>query len=113
MLARVQEKVAVTDFRSLAKAPSGNRFLVYSLFPEAHVHLRISHDSRRPEWVAINVGHSIFNPGCKVNAGVLLSDFGGGGHRGAASARFHISKAEEYIPQIIEALQKNESNEAL
>jgi nanoRNase/pAp phosphatase (c-di-AMP/oligoRNAs hydrolase) len=46
-----------------------------------------------------------------VNVGLLLADYGGGGHRGAASTRFHMSKADEYIPQIIEALKKNESNE--
>jgi len=108
---RVQEKVAVTDFRSLDKAPVGNRFLVYSLFPEAHVHIRISHDARRPEWIAINVGHSIFNPGCRVNVGLLLSDYEGGGHPGAGACRFHVSKADEYLPQIIEALIKNEAIE--
>jgi nanoRNase/pAp phosphatase (c-di-AMP/oligoRNAs hydrolase) len=46
-----------------------------------------------------------------VNAGILLAEFEGGGHRGAASTRFPAHKAEEYIPQIIEALVKNESNE--
>jgi len=39
------------------------------------------------------------------------AEYGGGGHPGAASARFPISKSDEYIPQIIDALQKNESNE--
>jgi hypothetical protein len=108
---RVQEKVAVTDFRSLDKAPVGNRFLVYSLFPEAHVHIRISHDARQPEWIAINVGHSIFNPGCRVNVGLLLSDYEGGGHPGAGACRFHVSKVDEYLPRIIESLIKNEAIE--
>ena len=107
---RVQEKVAVTDFRSLDKTPVGNRFLVYSLFPEAHVHMRISHDARRPEWIAVNVGHSIFNPGCRVNVGLLLSAYEGGGHPGAGACRFHVSKTDEYLPRIIEALVKNEAN---
>lgn len=31
---RVNDHVAITDFRSLPKAPIGNRFLVYSLFPK-------------------------------------------------------------------------------
>jgi c-di-AMP phosphodiesterase-like protein len=57
------------------------------------------------------VGHSIFNPHCKVNAGLLLAGFEGGGHFGAASTRFHASKADEFIPQIIDALLKNENNE--
>jgi nanoRNase/pAp phosphatase (c-di-AMP/oligoRNAs hydrolase) len=43
--------------------------------------------------------------------GLLLADFGGGGHRGAGSARIPESKAQEYIPMIIETLQNNKSNE--
>jgi oligoribonuclease NrnB/cAMP/cGMP phosphodiesterase (DHH superfamily) len=108
---RLEKNVSITDFRHLSKIPIGNRFLVYSLFPESYVNLRIRYEEKHREMIAVNVGHSIFNPGCQVNAGLLLADFEGGGHRGAASTRFHMSKAEEYIPQIIAALQKNESNE--
>jgi hypothetical protein len=61
--------------------------------------------------VAVSVGHNIFNPGCRVNAGLLLTKFEGGGHRGAASCRFDKNKADDYIPAIVDALLKNESNE--
>ena len=60
---------------------------------------------------AVNIGHSIFNRRCNVNAGLLLADFGGGGHRGAASTRFESSRADIYLPQIIDTLHKNENNE--
>ena len=108
---RLEKHVAITDFRHLEKLPTGNRFLVYALYPESVVHVRIRHEGKKKETVAVSVGHSIFNPRCKVNAGLLLARFEGGGHCGAASTRFHISKADEYIPQIIDALLKNESNE--
>lgn len=108
---RLEKNVSITDFRPLSETPLGNRFLVYSLFPDAHVNVRIRYEGRSSEIVAVSVGHSIFKPDCKVNVGLLLADFEGGGHRGAGSARFHKSKAQEYIPLIIEALQKNENNE--
>ena len=73
--------------------------------------MRIRHEDKNKEIIAVSVGHSIFNPHCHVNAGLLLAGFGGGGHYGAASTRFHASKAEEFIPQIIDALLKNENNE--
>ena len=41
----------------------------------------------------------------------MLAQFDGGGHRGAGSARFHVSRANEYIPQIIDILLKNQNNE--
>jgi hypothetical protein len=108
---RLEQHVAITDFRHLEKPPTGNRFLVYALFPESFVQVRIRYENKKEEIIAVSVGHSIFNPHCKVNAGLLLAGFGGGGHFGAASVRFHASKAEEFIPQIIDALLKNENNE--
>jgi len=108
---RLEKNVSITDYRNLSKTPVGNRFLVYSLFPDSYVNIRIRYEEKNRQMIAVNVGHSIFNPGCKVNAGLLLANFEGGGHCGAASTRFPKSKAEEIIPQIIETLQKNECNE--
>ena len=106
---RLVDHVAVSDFRSCDRAPVGNRFLVYSLFPEAYVHMRIRYDPRDKDKVVVNVGHSIFNTHCKVNVGLLLSKFGGGGHPGAGSCRFHVSNSDEYISRILDALVRNEA----
>jgi len=81
----LNQHVAITDFRPLDRPPSGNRFLVYSLFPESYVNVRIRFEDRNKQMVVVNVGHSIFNPNCKVNVGLMLVHFGGGGHRGAGS----------------------------
>ena len=108
---RVEQHVGISDFRSLAKIPLGNRFLVYSLFPDTVVNMRIRYEDPSKETIAVNVGHSIFNPNCNVNAGLMLTDFEGGGHRGAGSCRFHSSKADDYIPRITDILKKNENNE--
>jgi len=108
---RLEKNVSITDFRTLSHTPVGNRFLVYSLFPESVVNLRIRYEDRNREIVVVNVGHSIFKRGCEVNVGLLLAEFGGGGHRGAGSARFPKSEAQEYISKIIETLQENKSNE--
>jgi oligoribonuclease NrnB/cAMP/cGMP phosphodiesterase (DHH superfamily) len=107
----LNQHVAITDFRSLDRPPSGNRFLVYSLFPESYVNMRIRFEDRNKQMVVVNIGHSIFNPNCKVNVGLMLVHFGGGGHRGAGSARFHTSQSDDYISRIIDGLVKNENNE--
>ena len=108
---RLDKQVSITDFRNLENIPAGNRFLVYSLFPDSVVNLKIRHENNNKDMTTVNIGHSIFNRRCNVNAGLLLADFGGGGHRGAASARFESAQADTYLPQIIDALQKNENNE--
>lgn len=105
---RVVGGVAVTDFRSLDRPPSGNRFLSYSLFPETVVSVRIRYEDAARTTVVVNIGHSIFNQGCCVHVGRLLEAFGGGGHRGAASVRFPAEKADEILPQIIDTLVRNQ-----
>ena len=108
---KLMQHVSITDFRSFDKTPAGNRFLVYSMFPEAVVSVNIRYDNDDKEKVAVSAGHSIFNRNCNVNVGLMLSNFEGGGHRGAGSCRFHISKAEDYIPKILDILLKNQDNE--
>lgn len=103
--------VAVTDFRPCNPAPEGNRFLPYSLFPEAVVSVKIRYDQKHRDHVVLSVGHSIFNRNCKVNAGVLLSRYHGGGHFGAAACRFPEADADRFIPEIIKTLQMNEALE--
>ena len=98
--------VVVTDLREIERVPAGNRFLVYSLFPEANVSLRVhwgpSHDT-----VVAAVGHSIFNRTCKTSVGELMSRYGGGGHRGAGTCILPIDKAAEAIDEILYELQAN------
>jgi hypothetical protein len=105
--------VSVTDFRSFDLEPVGNRFLVYSLFPDAVVSVKIRHDDNDREMIRISVGHSIFNRNCKVNVGVMLLEFDGGGHPGAGACRIHISGAESVLKEIVRILADNKENESL
>ena len=105
---RLKEHVSITDFRSFDKTPIGNRFLVYSLFPEVVVSVKIHYENDSKEKVSVSVGHNIFNQNCNVNVGLMLSRFEGGGHRSAGSCTFHASKSDIYIPEILDILLKNE-----
>ena len=108
---KLMRHVCITDFRALDNTPDGNRFLVYALFPDAVVSVKIRFEDAGREKVALSVGHNIFNRNCNVNVGLMLSKFEGGGHRVAGSCRFHVSKANDYIPAIIDILLKNAINE--
>jgi len=99
--------VSITDFRSLDKVPTGNRFLVFTLFPESFVNLKIRFDDKNKKRVILSIGSSILNKNCRVNLGELTSRFGGGGHFGAGSCSFDISKADLYIERITDILLNN------
>ena len=101
------DHVSITDFRGLDPAPNGNRFLVYSLFPDCTVNVKIIFDE--DNLASIKVGHSILNRGCEVNVGKMLSAFEGGGHPGAGACRFARDKAPDYLKRIVHILRKNVS----
>ena len=98
--------VVITDLREMAQVPAGNRFLIYSLFPETNVSLRV-HWGPSQKSVVAAVGHSIFNRTCKTSVGDLMSRYGGGGHRGAGTCMIPIDKAAEAIDEILYELQAN------
>jgi hypothetical protein len=103
---RMDGNVVFTDFREESPLPVGNRFLVYTIFPEANVSLRVHWGPSR-EHVAAAVGHSIFNRTCKTSVGELMSAYGGGGHKGAGTCLLPQASAEAQIGEIIEILKKN------
>jgi nanoRNase/pAp phosphatase (c-di-AMP/oligoRNAs hydrolase) len=98
--------VVVTDLREIERLPAGNRFLVYTLFPDANVSLRVHWGPRHGSVVAA-VGHSIFNRTCNTSVGELMSRYGGGGHRGAGTCVLPIENAADAIDEILFELQAN------
>lgn len=98
--------VVITDLREIKQLPTGNRFLVYTLFPEQNVSLRV-HWGPYHESVIAAVGHSIFNRTCKTSVGELMSRWGGGGHRGAGTCVLPLESAADAIDEILFELQAN------
>ena len=98
--------VVVTDLREVEQLPAGNRFLIYTLFPESNVSVRV-HWGPKHESVIAAVGHSIFNRTCKTSVGELMSKYGGGGHRGAGTCVLPLATAAEAIDDILYELQAN------
>jgi hypothetical protein len=98
--------VIVTDVRGLNAAPLGNRFFIYTLFPEANVSVRIA-DGANNAFNSIQVGHSIFNRTCKTSVGALMDHYGGGGHFGAGTCQPLPADADRVLGEIVSILKKN------
>jgi hypothetical protein len=103
---RLEQNVVLTDFRPLDPIPVGNRFLIFTLFPQASVAVRLQLGPDR-ERVAVSAGRSILNRGSKANIGVLMSLYGGGGHPGAGACLLPPSTADAQVAEIVGALQRN------
>jgi hypothetical protein len=102
---RQEGNVVITDFRSLDKVPIGNRFLVYTLFPKTNISIRLQWGPGK-KFVAVTLGHNIFNKTSRSNCGQICSDFGGGGHSGAAACPLKPEKADKQIAEIIRRIKE-------
>ncbi|MBI4690022.1 MAG: exopolyphosphatase [Nitrospirae bacterium] len=102
---RQDGNVVVTDFRPVNKTPIGNRFLIYTLFPETNVSVRIQWGPEK-RFAAVTIGHNILNRTSRSDCGQICSKFGGGGHRGAAACPLVPEKADQQIAEIIESLKR-------
>ena len=103
---RTEGNVIITDVRGIKDAPLGNRFFIYTLFPEANVSVRIA-DGAGGAFNSIQVGHSIFNRTCKTSVGALMDHYGGGGHFGAGTAQPSPADADRVLGEVVTILKKN------
>jgi hypothetical protein len=103
---RQDGNVAITDVRGQKNLPSGNRFLIYELFPSANVSVRVA-DGRGGEFVSIQVGHNILKRDCKTSVGDMLAEYGGGGHVGAGTCQPGPADADRVLGEIVETLKRN------
>jgi len=100
---RVEQNVVVTDFRGLDQVPRGNRFLIYALFPQINVSVRLQWGPNK-DYTMMTIGHSIFNRTCRTDVGELAARYGGGGVRGAGSIRL-IDDPDQQIQMVIAELK--------
>ncbi|MBI4666660.1 MAG: exopolyphosphatase [Nitrospinae bacterium] len=76
---RADGNVIITDLRGVDEIYTGNRFMVYALFPEQNISIWLI-DGRAKQNAVFAVGHSIVNRTSKTNVGSLMLKYGGGGH---------------------------------
>ena len=93
----------VTDLRNVETQATGNRFLIYSIFPDCNISIRAFY-GRNKENVVFALGHSILNRTSKVNVGELMAKYGGGGHIGAGTCQIDLDKADQVLSEILKAI---------
>lgn len=100
----IDGNVIVTDLRGVEKIYTGNRFLIYSLYPAQNVSVWIV-DGKQQQNVSIACGYSILNRTCTVNIGNLMLKFGGGGHKMVGTCQVPYADANASITDIVLALK--------
>jgi nanoRNase/pAp phosphatase (c-di-AMP/oligoRNAs hydrolase) len=102
--AKVEGNAVVIDFRGIETIYAGNRFLIYTLFPEQNISVWVV-DGRGKANVAITVGYSIINRSATVDVGSLMLHYGGGGHSQVGTCQVSYADADKIVAEIIEKVK--------
>jgi nanoRNase/pAp phosphatase (c-di-AMP/oligoRNAs hydrolase) len=103
---RMEGNVVVLDLRNQDEIYTGNRFLLYSLFPEANISMQIMWGFKRQN-IVITCGYSIINKTARADVGSLMLKHGGGGHMRVGTCQVPTDKADKIITEIFEELNED------
>jgi len=102
--AKPMGNVIMVDLRNVDTIYAGNRFFIYTLFPDQNISLWVV-DGRNKVNVAVTVGYSIINRTATVDVGALLLCYGGGGHKQVGTCQVPYEEADRVIAEILEKLK--------
>ena len=100
---KVEGNVIITDLRGVDPIYTGNRFMIYSMYPEQNISAWIT-SGKGGMGCAAAVGYSIINKTCQVNVGSLMLKYNGGGHRKVGTCQFNDENMAAELPKMLEEL---------
>jgi nanoRNase/pAp phosphatase (c-di-AMP/oligoRNAs hydrolase) len=103
---RAEGNVIIIDLRNVDEILSGNRFIEYALYPEQNVSIRLIWGREKLNMV-FTVGHSIINPTCHTDVGLLMLKYGGGGHLQVGTCQVPVQDVDRVYAEIMQALKSN------
>ncbi|MBQ9119006.1 MAG: exopolyphosphatase [Lachnospiraceae bacterium] len=100
---RVDGNVIITDLRGVDPIYTGNRFMIYSMYPEQNISAWIV-SGRGGQGCSAAVGYSILNRTSKVNVGSLMLKYNGGGHEKVGTCQFSNENMDVDMPKMLAEL---------
>lgn len=104
----VQNKIIISDLRGVDPIYTGNRFLIYGLYPDANISVWIV-NGKGGKGCSAAVGYSIMNRTCTIDVGALMLKYGGGGHRVVGTCQFSDDTMEEKLEQLLSDMKRMNS----
>ena len=100
---RTVGNVIISDLRNVDPIYTGNRFLIYSMYPEQNISAWIV-NGKGGLGCSAAVGYSIINKTCKVDVGHLMLKYNGGGHEKVGTCQFSDDNMETDLPKMLDEL---------
>lgn len=102
----VRGNLVVLDLRGEETIWATNRFTIYALFPETNISIHVLWGLRQQNTV-FAVGKSIIKRDSKTNIGLLMLEYGGGGHENAGTCQIDNDKAEAVLAELIARINRD------
>ena len=103
---RTDGNVIISDVRGVETIYTGNRFLIYSMYPDQNISLWAV-DGRGKTNCPIAVGHSVLNRTSKTNVGALMLQYGGGGHTQVGTCQVPYDDADRVIAELVARMKQD------
>jgi nanoRNase/pAp phosphatase (c-di-AMP/oligoRNAs hydrolase) len=100
---KVMGKTIVTDLRGEQTIYTGNRFMIYSLYPNCNLSVWIV-SGKGGEGCSCAVGYSVLNRTCEVNVGSLMLKYGGGGHKAVGTCQFNNDNMDQKVKELLDEI---------
>jgi len=100
---RTEGNVIITDLRGVDPIYTGNRFMIYSMYPEQNISAWIV-SGRGGAGCSAAVGYSILNRTSDVNVGSLMLRYNGGGHKKVGTCQFSDENMATDLPKMLTEL---------
>ncbi len=100
---RTEGNVILTDLRGVDPIYTGNRFMIYSMYPDQNISAWIV-SGKGGEGCSAAVGYSIINRSCQIDVGSLMLKYNGGGHKKVGTCQFGAANMDTELPKLIAEL---------
>lgn len=97
---RVDGKLIISDLRGVDPIYSGNRFMIYSMYPEQNVSAWIV-NGRGGQGCSAAVGYSVLNKTATLDVGSLMLKYNGGGHKKVGTCQFSNENMDTDLPKML------------
>ena len=104
--ATVHGNLVVLDLREEEIIYSGNRFVIYALFPQCNISIHVMWGLKKQNTV-FATGKSIFDRSAKTNVGELMLKYNGGGHHAAGTCQVPHEQHDECLAELISVINSD------
>ncbi|PHS56210.1 MAG: exopolyphosphatase [Sulfurimonas sp.] len=100
---KVYDNLVVLDLRDEEIIYSGNRFMIYALFPQTNISIHVIWGFKKQNTV-FATGKSILDRSSQTNISELMLKYKGGGHEAAGTCQIDNDKCENVLKELITAI---------